>query len=186
MAADAFTVINSQTLGSPQNNFTFTSIPQTYTDLQIVLTASRTVAGEAAYMRLGTSNTEDTGNNYNRVHQGMYGDTVTQGPAALKGFAVDQNYLFFAHANTNIVDSNWTSRMVINIHRYTDTTWQKTGSVIYNYSLNNTSGYTSLNETTFTSFLWANTSALNYIKLYTTADNFAVGSTATLYGIKAA
>jgi hypothetical protein len=119
------------------------------------------------------------------VYEGMYGDTVTQGPAFLRGFFGSQTYLVFNQANTPLTSSQIRVNYVFNIFNYTNTTWHKSGLVHFSHSLNG-NGYTSLNETHANAILWSNTGALNYIKIYSSANNFGIGTTASLYGIKAA
>ena len=185
MAANAFTKIQSTTLQSSQNNITFSSIPQTYTDLQLTVSTRSANSGDLPYFRFGTGNTEDTGSNYTKVYQGMYGDTATQTPTLLRGFFTDQTYLVFNQVNTPVISSSLRVNYVINIFNYTNTTWHKSGLAHFSHSLNG-NGYTSLNETHINAILWSNTGALNYIKIYSSANDFGIGTTASLYGIKAA
>ena len=78
MAAGAtYTPLATYTISTAQNSYTFTSIPNTYTDLVLVANLSCS-PGYMTY-RVGSSNTIDSGNNYSRTYLLGNGSTATSG-----------------------------------------------------------------------------------------------------------
>jgi hypothetical protein len=148
------------TLGSA-NTFDFTSIPSTYTDLVVVVNGRQSNA--LCYLRLNN----DSGSNYSNTN--MYAQSVpTEGP--------DKNY-----SSTSFYSGFVNSAYAINI-------WN-----IFNYA--NTTTYKTMfckggNDTQIgvDVGVWRNTAAVTRVTIgvLAGAGTFSTGSTATLYGIKAA
>jgi len=152
--------ITTQTLGTAIASVTFSSIPQTYTDLVVVINHSG--AGDNFYFQLNS----DTGSNYSDT--GLVGNGTS-------ATSIRNNSQTRA-----IVGGSYTSNMgvsVINFMNYSNTTTNKT--II---SRNGTAS----NVTRLTNNLWRSTAAISTIYFVLATGNFAVGSTFTLYGIKAA
>lgn len=139
----------------------FTSIPSTYTDLVLVVSNS----GNATRSPLVTFN-NDTGTNYSVTR--LIGD----GSSAGSDRYTSQNFIYAA-----IVPSGSFSTCIINVMNYANTTTYKT-------ALSRGSGASA--SVVATVGLWRSTNAINRIDYILNQDTFNAGSTATLYGIKAA
>jgi hypothetical protein len=170
-SAPTYTPIATQTLGSSTATVTFSSIPQTYTDLVI----SMNVAG---------TNTSYTG----ITIQAGNGSVLTSGysQTALSGSGS-------AASSSRITsNANW------NLNRVSGFSSEQFGAYIVNVmNYSNTSTYkTMLERTNITTGsgagvevivgLLQSSSAINIITLSVSGMNFASGSTFTLYGILAA
>jgi hypothetical protein len=159
--------IATNTLGTAVQTVTFSSIPATYTDLRLVVTIS------------ATSGTIDTWGYFNNDTGTNYSNTRISGTGAAAGSArtanTAQNY------DTNLSSITTVPCLITyDILSYagstfkthlTTTSMDKNGSgVVLKYVK-----------------LWRSTAAINRID-YTAAaaTTFAIGSTFTLYGIKAA
>lgn len=159
--------IATTTLTSAQATVTFSSIPSTYTDLVLITFVKDNTGGvDGLRMRLNG----DTGSNYS--------DTYLLG----NGTAAQSN------RNTNVTSmyngltaDSAGSEFAINIHNfmnYSNTTTNKTA-----ISRMNIASYGSWVEVA----LWRSTAAINSITITNGGGvNFAVNSSFTLYGIKAA
>lgn len=155
--------ISTQTLSSAQSSVTFTSIPQTYTDL--ILVSNPINSGVTAVNIYFNS---DTGTNYSctRVYGGgglASSDRFSNTALSLGGWGTDADtfpYVFISY-----------------IMNYSNTTTYKTMLTRPN-EMN--AGYVGLIST-----LWRNTNAITTVSFNGNA-NFSIGSTFTLFGIKAA
>jgi hypothetical protein len=152
--------IQTQTVGTAVASVTFSSIPQTYTDLVLVVDADLTTGGHDLRLRFNS----DTGTNYSR--------TVLYNGASTR------------NSNSNNIitpsfgGSNSGSYCIINIMNYTNTTTYKTTI--------QRGGYVSAIDSA-TAGNWRNTAAITAIECGNTGSTtWVVGSTFTLYGIKAA
>lgn len=152
--------ISTTTLGSTASSVTFSSIPGTYTDL--VLVTSNTSSGGLGGVYLDQIN-GDTGTNYS--HTKIYGTGSVAGS--------DRNT---SDTSVNIGLSNSTQcNNIFHFMNYSNTTTYKTVLA----RGNSASGQTRASVT-----LWRNTAAITSFKI--SGVTFDVGSTFTLYGIKAA
>lgn len=147
------------------STITFSSIPSTYTHLQLRLF----MVGTNATMDVWGRFNSDTGSNY-ATHR-IYGDGTS---AAAGGAATSSKIDFFAWSNTQ------PGVAVIDILDYANTSKYKTSRSLTG-SDSNGSGYMM-----FTSGLWQNTSAINSITFFPQVGTFAAGTHAALYGIKGA
>jgi microcompartment protein CcmK/EutM len=159
--------IATTTLGSATNSVTFSSIPATYTDLVIVTDFTVTVNNQAAhYVQING----DTGNNYSR--------TILYGTGSAAGSARQSNNssLYFGMW---VEDMDTTDRSVISIYfnNYSNSTTFKTGLGRYSVATKEVGAGVGT---------WRNTAAITSLNLAIVSNNYAVGSTFTLYGIKAA
>jgi hypothetical protein len=163
--------IATQTLGSAAASVTFSSIPSTYTDLVLVTTAKSSTTGS---VRLDLTFNSDTASNYSTTRLYGNGTTATSDRFA-NATAVDIGFL---------PGSNGTGFgfVLCNIQNYSNSTTNKT--CLYRW---NSQTATSGNQyTTAGVGLWRNTSAITTINLVFAGTNIGIGSTFTLYGIKAA
>jgi hypothetical protein len=164
MAAGAtYTQIATTTLSSAQSSVTFSSISGSYTDL-VLVTNGKMSAGSAVNNKI-TFNS-DTGTNYSRTY--VYGD----GSSALSGRDSSQDNLGFIYwSSTN------PSTTIIQIQNYSNTTTYKTALARTSES-GVAAAYVGL---------WRSTSAITSITITRGSTNdFASGSTFSLYGITAA
>lgn len=160
-----YTAIATTTLGSTASTVTFSSIPSTYTDLVLVCNPITNVTTGQLTIRLNG----DTGTNYSRLILWGNGSAAGSNAYANEAYAYSGYYTtLWTHTTTNI----------FNINNYSSTT---TNKVILGRS-NNTS------EAVINSAnLWRSTAAINSIQIgISVAGTYSVGSTFTLYGIKAA
>ena len=160
--AATYTPIASITLGAATSSVTFTSIPQTYTDLILIYNGTSGIAN------LPIRFNSDTGSNYSYTR--IFGD----GSIAHSDRQSGLTYGVYA------IGSSERTLATININNYSNTTTFKTLLGRGNYT---GTGYVSM----FAS-LWRSTAAITSITLYghtNFSTNFSVGSTFNLYGILA-
>lgn len=148
---------------------TFSSIPQTFTDLILVVSirANSTPTSFGTGIRFNS----DTGSNYSRTV--LYGS----GSSAVSFRDTSQTRIFYSAGSTTASQFNL---IRLNIQDYSNTTTYKT-IVGRNDDLSDV--------TSVSASLWRSTSAITSITVTPFDDNstgFAVGSSFTLYGIKAA
>jgi hypothetical protein len=157
--------ISTQTLGTAVSSVTFSSIPQTYTDLVLVVQVLSNSTNDDMFMQFDS----DTGANY--------GHTVLrgQGTSASSSYGTSTTGARFSDQGSPKTTSSMIS--IVNLQNYSNGTTYKT---IISRSNNGSIGLD-----LFTS-LWLSTSSIDSIKVYPASGNMAVGSTFTLYGIKAA
>jgi len=159
--ATTYEPIATTTLASTAATYTFSSIPATYTDLVMVATLSSSGTTYSGIRFNG-----DTASNYSLTD--IYGTGTG---------AVSSRQANITGGGSG--DTSGTGTVLIyQINNYSNTTTYKT-----TISRN---GSPSTNAVA-SACLWRSTAAINSVTIYTgTADSWAVGSTFTLYGIKAA
>jgi len=162
-AGNTYEAIATQTLGSAAASVTFSSIPGTYTDLVLVFSGSATAA---SYISMQYNS--DTGSNY----------SVTllrgNGTAASSSRYSSITEIYASISATNTTDIN---NVIFQIQNYSNTTTYKT-----NLSRANNAGV----STEAGVGLWRSTAAINAVKVLSPTNNFATGSTFSLYGIASA
>ena len=160
MAVSAYEVISTQTLGSAVATVTFSSIPQTYTDLVLVANGA-----ESANQYVAIRFNSDTGSNYSQTR--LYGDGTT-------AYSDRQTSVTFGRLSAGDPTNRFLT--ICSIQNYANATTFKTWLSRSNIDLVGAIGG-----------LYRSTSAITAIQVLTvTADTFATGSTFTLYGVKAA
>lgn len=160
--------ISTQTLGTAVADVYFTSIPQTYTDLVLVISSNTSSNTQTGY-RLNS----DTGNNYS--------DTRMSGDGGIAR-ATRTNSDTFARLDW-YGGADSTGRNVLTAHfmNYTNTTTHK---VVL--SRGNNAGGLIAGATGVVSRWRKTPEAITSINILTSSGaNFSIGSTFTLYGIKA-
>jgi hypothetical protein len=166
----AYESISTTTVGAGGvSSVTFSSIPSTYTHLQIRWFSKNT---SADYSIRGQFNS-DTAANYS--YHGLYGTGATAG--AYSG--VSQTYMAFgqnADTSTSVFATG-----IIDILDYANTNKYKTTRVLSGWNSNSTTGTIQLDSSS-----WRSTSAVNTIYLTSSVGNFAQYSSFALYGIKGA
>jgi hypothetical protein len=168
--ANTFKKIQTITVGSGgSSSIEFTSIPQTYTDLRIVLSA-RSLQGNV-YGGGALQFNSDTGSNYKWVR--ARGD----------GSATASDYSSSATSITNwdVAGANATASVfgtvIFDILNYTSSNYK---SIFLEYTGENnaTEAHMGMNAG-----IWTSTSAITSIKLFSSGNNYVQYTTATLYGI---
>lgn len=154
--------ISTQTVsGTSTSTVTFSSIPQTYTDLVLVSVVTQS-ADVSSFLRFNS----DTGTNYSRTRIVGTGTTATSA-----GSSNDTAVLFSFGTLTNLTN------VITQINNYANTTTYKT-AITRN---NNTGDWLGAHVG-----LWRSTSAITTVSVTVASGYIVAGSTFTLYGIKAA
>jgi hypothetical protein len=168
-AGNTYEAIATQTLGSSAASVTFSSIPQTYTDLVLVTNEKQT--GSPNIRASAMQFNSDTGSNYSFTE--MYGDGATAGSVRASTGRIYYAYDVFADT------SNFGLTTITHFMNYSNTTTNKT---VLTRASNASGGGTSAMVG-----LWRSTAAISSIYLYLdNLSSFSTGSTFSLYGIKAA
>lgn len=159
-AGNTYEAIATQTLGSSASSVTFSSIPSTYTDLVLVAAA----IGTGDLQIYGRVN-GDSGTNYSNTFLASNGTSAS---------SIRQN-------NTNVFQSDYWFAVstdggltTYNFMNYSSTSMNKV--ILTRSGLGNKGTNAIVN-------MWRNTAAINSITLTVSANNFATGSTFSLYGI---
>lgn len=163
-AGTTYSTIATTTLGSNQADYTFTSIPSTYTDLVLVINGQVSSSVTAVCQFNGSTSDYSTTE--------IFGDGTTA-----SSFRTTLSLAIMGIGAQISSGSQFTS--ILNFQNYSNTTTFKT--VI------GRTNQTSLGVNAIVG-LWRSTSAINSIKLlgYSGASGFTAGTTFTLYGITAA
>lgn len=165
MPTQTYTPIATQTLGSAAPTVTFSSIPQTYTDLVLVASVQASSSGQGLSMQFNGDG--GTGSLYSNTGLRANGSTVVT---------------FRQTSNTNCLLSNIAEPPTSNsfglyiaqFNNYSNTSVNKTILVRSNSAAFATETFVDL---------WRNTNAINSILISISGGNIAAGSTFTLYGI---
>ena len=162
--------IATTTLGSAVTTVTFSSISSAYTDIVLVCgNLGMSAGGSAGRLRFNS----DTGSNYSGTW--LYGTGSTAGSS--KDSSQTSTRIIGANIGPTSGANNDT--YIFQIQNYSNTTTYKT--VVGR-------GNAPANETYAIVGLWRSTSAISSVDIisYNGSDTFRIGSTFTLYGIKAA
>lgn len=156
--------IEAKTLSATTSTVTFSSIPQTYTDLVLVVTGvtDHSNSGARGYIRFNG----DTAQNYGGLY--LQWDNSSQ----VGGSDTTEAYLSYGRMGNSGI-----STAEINIMSYTNT------SVFKSCVTRQSSSDAAHSRLTFN--VWRSTSAINSITLVAD-DNYVSGTTLNLWGIKAA
>jgi len=160
--------IATNTLGSAAASVTFSSISGSYTDLVLVINAKGTGftgSGTYPYVRYNS----DSGTNYSRTYLSGNGSSAS----SARGTSENLQYL----VGGTYIDGTFAYNSITHFMNYSNTTTYKTI-----LSRANNSGV----QVDALVGLWRSTSAITSIIVYSSSGNFDIGSTFTLYGIKAA
>jgi len=158
--------IATQTIGTATATVTFSSIPQTYTDLVVSYEGTSSVSNGA--LRFNS----DTAGNYS------YGRFFGEGAG---GVASSDSASNATYAGIFLGSTGRTSA-IANIMNYSNTTTYKS---TISTGVTNSAGSPAYNVSFYTG-TWRSTSAITVVSVFTASGTFSVDSTFTLYGIKAA
>lgn len=168
-AGNTYDAIATQTVsGTSTSTIDFSSISASYTDLVLVSSAAISASGFSLSVRVGTANAPDTSSNYSRTY------LIGTGSAAVSGGDTNSTKV---DLNGSSYTSGTPSVAITNFMNYSNTTTNKT-------ILSRSGGAGDSLEAEV--FMYRNTSALNFIRVYVSSGYIYTGSTFTLYGIKAA
>jgi hypothetical protein len=156
-----FESIQTITAGSAVANIEFTSIPATYTHLQVRVSAL--TVNDQRFQING-----DTASNYYAHY--LYGDGATAYGSGT-GAAGNGYYGYSGSASQPNV-------AILDLLDYANTNKFKTIRALAGTDANG-SGYVF-----FSSTLWRSTSAITSLKFYLSTGNFAINTTIALYGVK--
>jgi hypothetical protein len=163
--ANTYTLIEAKTLGTTTASVTFSSIPQTYTDLKLVYSARVTQASIA----VGISFTfnASTSNFSSKVLYGDGSSAASFSSARYAGSVPGSTATASTFSNNEVYIPNYTSS---NYKSYSvDTVTENNATESYAY---------------IAAGLWSDTAALTSLTLTPDNGDFVQYSTAYLYGIK--
>jgi hypothetical protein len=160
-AGSTYTPIANYTATGSQANYTFSSIPSTYTDLILVMSGT---ASSNGYNQVQFNS--DTGLNYSQTY--LYGDGSTAGSGRNSNIA---------YINTGYNTTGTINATNLHIMNYSNATTYKTA-----LTRDSSSG---IQSAAFVG-LWRNTAAITSIKITAQSGNYTNGYTMTLYGVKSA
>lgn len=161
------TAISTSTLGSSVSTLTFSSIPQTYTDLVLVCYWGTTITnGSVLNIQINGTNTASS---YTRLLDsgGSISTTYIDG---------SENNLVVAYQNSE----NTFGSCTVNFLSYTNTNMHK--HTLVHYESRNATRFPNFGLITNRS---ATTSPITSLVLFSAGGNLLSGSTFSLYGIKA-
>lgn len=158
-----YTPIKDYILTSATAEIDFTSISGSYTDLVLIINGAITTGNPAILFRLNGN----TGSNYS------YTRITGNGTAAASSREINQTFGHLAPAFG--FTTNFESNIIANFMNYSNSTTNKTIITRNNTPSAGTEALVAL---------WRQTSAITSIKIYnSSATNFIIGSTFSLYGI---
>lgn len=165
--------LGSTTLSANSQTINFGSIPGTYRDLRLDMSLRTTsTSGNFSTIYL----------NFNANYSLVYGQIYLQGAnnSAFSGRSANNGGMPMGAVNTANTTTGTFSAWSIYIPNYAQTTFSKRATIVSS-SLTNTANYQIQQHNGY----WANTSAISTVTLDTYSGSvlFAVGSTATLYGL---
>lgn len=161
--ANTYEPIATTTLGSAAASITFSSIPNTYTDLKLIVKLLPTGA-----LRPRLEFNSDAGTNYCALLFTGAGD----GGIASMNLYTATNYINV----TNGSPGNYPVFIEIDIQSYANSTYKTT---LCKYYYDSTTG----GRISYGTGTWLSTSAISTIRLFASTLTFEPSSTATLYGI---
>ena len=166
--ATTYDKIASTTLGSSNATITFSSIPATYTDLRLVIVG--TSSGNANPELTFNGDNSGAGTNYSRTALAGDGSSALSTQDANLPYIV--NYLVFFRTSQPVFNS-------FDVFSYAGSTYK----TVLCEGAADTNGAGGTGRTVG---LWRSTSAITSLRLAFASQTFSAGTTATLYGIKAA
>jgi hypothetical protein len=160
MPTPTYDLIDSTVLGSSAASVTFSSIPATYRDLVLVVS---TIAVSAS-LQVEIELNDDTATNYFQVRMVGDGSSATSAANSREAFTLTPAASIFEESFMGILQ----------IMDYSATDKHKTALGRGNLPAQRVIANASR---------WANTAAVNKLKIYTIANTYPAGSSFYLYGI---
>jgi hypothetical protein len=177
LVTGSYESIQTFTGNGSQSSFSFSSIPQTYTHLQVRVYVNNTnSAGDWRGVSFKANN--DSGSNY-WWHYGYRAGASSQGTS-------NSQTTSWGNIKACITNSfNGAGTAVYDIYDYTNTNKFKTLTFLSGLSRNNNAGGFAYGEAYTGSQLWRSTAAITSLDFTISTDNFGSGTVIALYGIKA-
>jgi hypothetical protein len=169
MATNTYVPIATYTAPSAVSNYTFTSIPSTYTDLICVISTRDTTSAALGSLFAGF-NGDTSATNYS------YTTLIGNGSAASSSRATNQAVMVLGQHPAALATAGIFGVSIHHIQNYSNTSTYKT-VLSRSSSATNSSG-----ETNFYVNLWRSTAAINSFIIGSNTA-FAAGSTFSLYGV---
>lgn len=166
---NTYTLISSNVLTSSAASVTFSSIPSTYTDLVLRVSARSNESATTTTMKVTLNS--DTGGNYSVTELRGNGSTA----ASARDTAVPYLNQYLINADTST--ANTFGSLELYLPSYTAT--QKKPVGVFFVRENNTTAA----DIYATANLWQGTAAVTSIQLNANGNNFVSGSSFYLYGI---
>jgi hypothetical protein len=166
--ATTYVALDSQTVTSAVSSITFSSIPQTYTDLVVVVQAA-TSSNTPLYMKPNSSSSSVYSTSW-VLSNGTTESSSRYNQAALGGAGI----LIDNYGGTTGFPSGLSGMAKYEIMNYSNTTTFKTILI---------RAGSAASWTVASANLFASTTAISSLYFYPYTGNFAVGSTFTLYGV---
>jgi hypothetical protein len=164
-AGSTYTPIATTTLGSAAASYTFSSIPSTYTDLVLILSAK----SSSGVVNHKIQFNGDTTNKYSDTR--LFGDG-SSASSDRRNQSQDGGSALLGEIGTAAFSAD-----IWHIMNYANSTTYKTYIGRNNEQEGNVNAIVGL---------WSSTSAINSLTIKTSSANLATGTTLTLYGIAAA
>jgi hypothetical protein len=160
--ASTYTPIAKTTFSGSATSYTFSSIPDTYTDLVLVCSIFNSTAANT-YLRFNGDST------------GIYSRTRLSGTgsAASSGILSNTNGAYIDAIPNQSPQEN----IIVQLQSYSNEHVYKTSIARANNAANGVQA---------TVNLWRNTDAINQVAIFAVAGTMTAGTTLTLYGIQAA
>jgi hypothetical protein len=158
-------LIQSQTLGSATGSIVFSSIPASFTDLIIKVSARSSTAGSSVEPCLLAFNGDSAGYT-TRTLNGTGSGINTSAPARLAFFAPRAGTTSNSFSNGKITIPNYL--LSINKNYISETVSANNGGECW---------------MSLITAVWANTDAINSVTFTPTANNFEAGTMISLYGV---
>ena len=165
--AITYSPIATATGTGSSDTVTFSSIPSTYTDLVLIVSATA-ASGASDYVPFLTFNNDTTTN---------YSTTTLRGDGSAASSVRDSNETGITLTSNYGIETANLSNLVISIMNYSNATTYKTVLDRYNSPSRNVVAKVGL---------YRSTSAINRLDITLSGVNWSSTSTFTLYGIKAA
>ena len=163
--ANTYTLIEAKTIGTAVGSVTFSSIPQTYTDIQVLFSVRTAVADTQEDFKMTINSTNTT---YRRLYGSGSGTGSLNGSDSLIGFAAGSTATTNTFSNTSVYIPN-----------YASTTTYKSISADSVSENNATAAYME-----FVAALYSSNTAVTSLTFSSaSAANISVNSTFYLYGI---
>jgi len=164
--------IATVTLGSTQSSITFSSIPSTYTHLQMRFMSRDNRASSANGVRMRFNG--DSGNNYSWHY------LIGNGSATAAGAAASNDAFYVGEEPANSAPADIFSVGIVDILDYTNTSKNKTIKSLQGYDTSSSNG-----AAEYWSGTWYNTSAVNSLTVFFDGSASAIQySQFALYGVK--
>jgi len=164
--ATTYEPIATQTLGSAASSITFSSIPASWTDLRVVIVDT-------------TSTTSNGGFYFNGDTSALYSVTRISGNGSSTYSSRSSGDGRFVLGYSALTSTTIPTMLTLDLFSYAGSTF-KTGLCTFNADYSGSGGLD------YVVGLYRSTSAITSVTFITSPGNLSIGTTATLYGIKAA